>query len=258
VPARGSVADLLARAPRRQRRADAFAEIVAGWLATGKAPLAGGARPQLVVTADLGDLIAGRGLGHTRPDPWTGAGTELGIGDVLRIGCDSGLTLIAGHHRPLPDDLATALAATKGPVDAHDHGDAGPSPDRQSTPVVDEAALRAALAGIAPALGGLQFEPLALGRTARLVSPAQRTALNARDRGCTHPGCDAPPERCEVHHTHHWARGGSTNLDQLRLYCKTHHRWAHHRDNDHHHHQHQHQHQGEGGPRPPPPEDSSS
>ena len=37
-------------------------------------------------------------------------------------------------------------------------------------------------------------QPLHLGRGARLASAAQRLALYARDRGCTRPGCDMPPQ----------------------------------------------------------------
>ncbi|OBF93845.1 maturase, partial [Mycobacterium sp. 852002-51163_SCH5372311] len=43
--------------------------------------------------------------------------------------------------------------------------------------------------------------PLYLGRTRRIASPDQRVVLYATDRGCTHPGCDAPGYYSEVHHT---------------------------------------------------------
>ena len=41
---------------------------------------------------------------------------------------------------------------------------------------------------------------LHLGRTRRIASRAQTIALYARDRGCSFPGCDTPPEWCERHH----------------------------------------------------------
>ncbi|MDH6283813.1 HNH endonuclease signature motif containing protein [Prescottella agglutinans] len=70
--------------------------------------------------------------------------------------------------------------------------------------------------------------PLHLGRTTRTVSKKQRRALIARDHGCAFPGCGAPPAHCEGHHIHHWADGGPTDLDNLVLLCRYHHRLLHH------------------------------
>jgi Domain of unknown function (DUF222) len=66
--------------------------------------------------------------------------------------------------------------------------------------------------------------PLYLGRTRRIASPDQRIVLHAKDRGCTHPGCDVPGYLTEVHHVHEWAAGGATNIDKLTFACKAHHR----------------------------------
>ncbi|MGB9302706.1 MAG: HNH endonuclease signature motif containing protein [Mycobacterium sp.] len=65
--------------------------------------------------------------------------------------------------------------------------------------------------------------PLYLGRTRRIASPDQRIVLHAKDRGCTHPGCDVPGYLTEVHHVDEWAAGGSTNVDKLTFACKPHH-----------------------------------
>lgn len=62
-----------------------------------------------------------------------------------------------------------------------------------------------------------------LGRYTPVVSPAQRRALAIRDRGCVEPGCGAPPEWCDAHHTDPWTLGGPTDLDQLELRCRRHH-----------------------------------
>jgi len=35
-------------------------------------------------------------------------------------------------------------------------------------------------------------EPLDVGRSTPVVSPAQRSALAVRDRGCVFPGCERP------------------------------------------------------------------
>jgi hypothetical protein len=61
--------------------------------------------------------------------------------------------------------------------------------------------------------------PLYLGRTRRIASPDQRIVLYAKDRGCTHPGCDVPGYWSEVHHIDEWAAGGLTDADKLTFAC---------------------------------------
>ncbi|WP_375424148.1 DUF222 domain-containing protein [uncultured Friedmanniella sp.] len=64
---------------------------------------------------------------------------------------------------------------------------------------------------------------LTLGRRRRIASRDQTLALVARDRGCSFPGCDRPPEWCERHHIRAWIDGGLTDLDNLTLLCAYHH-----------------------------------
>ncbi|SDE61109.1 HNH endonuclease signature motif containing protein [Auraticoccus monumenti] len=66
--------------------------------------------------------------------------------------------------------------------------------------------------------------PLRLGRTRRIASPGQTVALIARDGGCSFPGCEVAPEWCERHHIQEWSRDGRTDLDNLVLLCRYHHR----------------------------------
>jgi len=70
-------------------------------------------------------------------------------------------------------------------------------------------------------------EPLEAGRRSRVIPAPLRRALNHRDGGCTHPGCDTPARWCDAHHLTHWAEGGPTSLANLRLF-RRHHRAAHH------------------------------
>jgi hypothetical protein len=67
---------------------------------------------------------------------------------------------------------------------------------------------------------------LALYHTKRLASPAQRIALYAKDRGCSHPGCDAPADLTEVHHIVPWSQRHDTDIDNLTLACGPHHQLA--------------------------------
>jgi len=78
-------------------------------------------------------------------------------------------------------------------------------------------------AEIIPVVLGSNSEVLDVGRAVRLVTPAIRTALLVRDRGCVFPGCDAPAARCEAHHIIPWWAGGPTALSNLALLCHTHH-----------------------------------
>ncbi|MDU0293826.1 HNH endonuclease signature motif containing protein [Saccharothrix longispora] len=83
-------------------------------------------------------------------------------------------------------------------------------------------------AKVLPVVLGGDSEVLDLGRAKRTVSVAQRRALHARDRGCAFPGCHRPPKWCDAHHIQHWADGGSTDLSNLVLLCRTHHTLIHH------------------------------
>jgi hypothetical protein len=89
------------------------------------------------------------------------------------------------------------------------------------------AQLRAAMTLLPPILGGAPSQPLDVGRTTRVVSPAQRIALVVRDGGCVFPDCDRPPGWCEAHHLVHWLDGGPTDLPNLALLCRAHHRAVH-------------------------------
>jgi hypothetical protein len=67
-----------------------------------------------------------------------------------------------------------------------------------------------------------------LARPTRTIPDGLRRAVTARDRGCAHPGCDRPPSWCEIHHVRYWEDGGPTELNNLVMHCKVHHRLVHH------------------------------
>jgi hypothetical protein len=68
---------------------------------------------------------------------------------------------------------------------------------------------------------------LALGRTKRLVSTAQRRALMIRDHGmCQYPGCHQT-RHLKAHHLIPWILGGRTDLENLILLCQWHHTVVH-------------------------------
>ncbi len=109
-------------------------------------------------------------------------------------------------------------------------GQAGAEPaEMQWTgPISPETARRIACdAAISPILTAGPSAILDAGRATRTINPAQRRALALRDHGCIHPTCHRPPPWTDAHHITHWADGGPTNLDNLVLLCRHHHRLVH-------------------------------
>ena len=66
-----------------------------------------------------------------------------------------------------------------------------------------------------------------VGRAKRIVSAPLKRALKTRDSHCKWPGCDRPASKCDGHHLWSWIEGGPTDLDNLVLLCRRHHRMVH-------------------------------
>ncbi|MCP4963458.1 MAG: DUF222 domain-containing protein, partial [Actinomycetia bacterium] len=123
------------------------------------------------------------------------------------------------HHEPATTLLVIAdLDTVAGQLDNGRLANATPVP-------AHEIARLACEADIVPALFNTKNQPLWLGRSTRLATPAQRIAVIARDQGCI--ACGAAPEWCQVHHIDWWTRGGPTDIDRLCLLCSTHHHLVH-------------------------------
>jgi hypothetical protein len=195
-----------------QRTSDALTELCRRALEGGRLPTAGGVRPQLLVTVDLDSLLGHSGSvgGDTG---WAG---PLETEACRRLACDSSVTrVVVSRH---PSDPARNVG----------HDPSYPGADRDpGAPQGLQEQLRAALTVLPPTLGGAPSQPLDVGRATRVISPAQRSALAVRDRGCVFPGCDRPLAWCDGHHLWHWADGGPTDLNNLALLCRAHHRAVH-------------------------------
>ena len=162
-----------------------------------------------MVTVDLDSL-----LGH----PGTLGGDAGWVGPLppeacRRLACDGAVTRVLVARHPTNHHRGQA-------GDGHDHADHGDDGGLA-------ALLQAAARLLPPALGGGPTQPLEVGRTSRVVSAAQRAALVVRDGGCAVAGCQRPPAWCEAHHLRHWLHGGPTDLDNLALVCRAHHRAVH-------------------------------
>jgi hypothetical protein len=65
------------------------------------------------------------------------------------------------------------------------------------------------------------------GRKTKVIPPAMRRAVIARDRHCQHPGCFRPSKWCDIDHKIHWLYGGETKLSNLQLLCPHNHTLKH-------------------------------
>jgi hypothetical protein len=81
-------------------------------------------------------------------------------------------------------------------------------------------------ASIVPLIVNGDGEVLSIGRKRRAVPTGLRRALRQRDKRCRYPGC--PNDRfVDAHHVEHWGHGGETQLDNLLILCRRHHRLLH-------------------------------
>lgn len=76
---------------------------------------------------------------------------------------------------------------------------------------------------LAVAIDGLHAVA-AYSSTRRIFTRNQRLAMDARDKGCTFPGCAAPPGWCEAHHVTDYAQTRRTSIDDGALVCGYDHR----------------------------------
>ena len=185
------------------------------------------------LTHENGELLrtalrAAVGVPEERDRRTTGERNAEAIGDLARMVLGSGT--LGEHQADRPHLLVsvehdTLLAA----ADA-----AGVDPavlTHSQTPlprsVLDRIACDCELTRI---VFGAESEVLDVGRARRIVTPAQRKAVIARDRTCRGPSCHAPPRICEVHHLIPWQRGGPTSVDNSGLFCNGCHDWIHAND----------------------------
>ena len=177
--------------------------------------------PDLGATSETcpGQRAGPEQLRHPDPpgDPAPGGGTRLPDGESrLR---DGETVLPAELQQALPGLGATASRLPRPGEGARtDYGDRL-SPDAARRLACD--------AGIYRVVLGPRDVPLSAGQRTRLVPPALRRILVARDGGCRFPGCDRPPAYTQAHHVKFWTEGGPTTANNLILLCSFHHHRVH-------------------------------
>ena len=168
------------------------------------------------------DAWAGGGAGgRAGDDPRSPAQRRCdALGEIARAWLGRSDRPVVGGERPhltVRVDLEALEAGTGGTAELQEAGS-----------ISGETARRIACdARVSRVITRGSSEPLDVGRSTRVVSPALRRAVIARDSECRFPGCDRPSGWCEAHHVVHWADGGDTKLHNLVLLCRRHHRMLH-------------------------------
>jgi hypothetical protein len=140
--------------------------------------------------------------------------------DMCRDHLDHGDAPVSGGEKPhitVVVDLETLEGRAGRKCEIDEAGVITPEAIRRLA--CDASIVRAVMAG--------ESEVLDMGRRTRVVTPAQRRALELRDGGCVIDGCTAPARWTDAHHIVHWADGGVTALINLVLLCRRHHTMVH-------------------------------
>jgi hypothetical protein len=150
---------------------------------------------------------------------------ERRLGDAVvelaRRSLDNGLVPQRGSARPhlqVTTTLETLLQRT-----------GAPAADLEfSLPISAKAVERLACdCRVTRILLGADSAVIDVGRSKRVITPAQSKALKLRDKGCRFPGCDRPATWTSGHHIVHWIRGGPSDMPNLVLLCHRHHWMVH-------------------------------
>ena len=99
-----------------------------------------------------------------------------------------------------------------------------------TTMAVATARQLACTADILPVVLGGESVPLDVGRSRRLATSGQRSALAAVHASCAIESCSVPFDRCEIHHVIPWENGGTTDLSVLVPLCSYDHHEIHRRE----------------------------
>ncbi|MDQ1464963.1 MAG: hypothetical protein QOC73_1904 [Actinomycetota bacterium] len=235
-----------------QRRADALVDLARIGLDHAELPDVGGERPHVLVVSTPASLRGDLGAPASELSRVGSIGTET----ARRLSCDSILTRViatepnrllraqpehpagfdpAQLFRPprdrslrVPSDQLLIGHKPERPPGPEPHGLARLTDYRSevSLPPYEQRMTKLLLDALPPQLRG-PCQPLDVGRSERLATPAMRKALMIRDGGCAAPGCHCPPGRLEAHHILHWIDGGVTAVWNLVLLCRRHHRFVH-------------------------------
>ncbi|GAB19106.1 hypothetical protein GOEFS_075_00270 [Gordonia effusa NBRC 100432] len=184
----------------RQRRADAFEQILDTYLRGEDRPYSGGQLPHVAVTIPKGGCAQ-----HYSTD-------ADGEADIAISGREGTSSVATGEKSQAP-------ASTSAQVPSLDFGQ--PISPQTAEIVACDCEFTAMILDA-------EGVPLDIKKTQRLFPPELRRALIIRDKGCSFPGCGKPPSWCQAHHLRYWSQGGETTIGNGALLCQRHHTIIHH------------------------------
>ncbi len=171
------------------------------------------------------DSVVGAALGAKDDDRTTTQVRADALVDLARYALDHRAVPRAGGLRPhLFLHVEPATLARPTGTEGVPPGELAPGEGMLSAAVTQ---MLACDADLIPVRWDSDGSPLALGRSRRTVPTHLRKAVVARDRTCVYPGCGRPATWCDAHHIVPWACGGPTDLSNLILLCRYHHRVVH-------------------------------
>ena len=190
-----------------QRRHDALHHLADTALARDEVPTTHGSPAKIIVRVDLQTLATAL----SAPGPAGPAGDAGDPGSARAAGGPE------AARQPTSGEPWRAVGRGQPPT-RH------PSPPELSdgTPLSRQTLARlACTADLVPILIDELGNPLDVGRTHRLFTPKQHTALTERDRHCTWPGCTAPAAWTDAHHLTPWHARRTHRPDQRRPTLRT-------------------------------------
>ena len=182
------------RRTAKQRRADALVEVCRRYLALLESPDGNRATERVTVVADITALYRAALRG-------AGVHTARQLDDFLA-------------DRPYLGDLERGLF-----LDAF-HGGGGTARTLEGNPNSDGLLSTISSGSTLERFLTVEGRVIDMGRSIRHFTPHQRRAVLARDQGCRTAGCDAGPERCDIHHVHPWETGGTSDLTNAVAKCR--------------------------------------
>jgi hypothetical protein len=174
-------------------------------------------RADALVDAVLNPPSTAPGTGTSDDDAATGQGDPRSTGGSARV------------QLRVTIDLPTLLGLANNPAELAGHGPIPPQLARELAGDADWIRFTTD-----PQTGEL------LDLAPRRYRPSRRLAafIRARQPQCTWPGCNQPSERCDIDHSHDFAKGGPTCRCNLGPFCRQHHnakthgRWQYRRHPD--------------------------
>lgn len=173
--------------------------------------------------SEVGSSVAGSSVMRTETNTWSLLSADNKRADaltaILSAALSGSLETVKPHRRPVTVnvtiDLPTLLGLAENPGQLSGYG---VIPATVARELASDATWKRFITD--PQTGNL----LDYGREKYEPPQALVDFLLARDRTCRFPGCRQPATRTDIDHAKSWDSGGETNIENLGLLCRRHHR----------------------------------